>query len=718
MVNGGQGMISSPLNPSSEEMTNTTILSSRPIVPGATAVSTFSDKRWDLTPAIFEAHKTAVSINWELTPSDFRPSLKRYIFHLLDHNPSNDELLRYGPRPSIQTVAHTVKFLNMFTRMLARRGHRGLSTLTEADFDAFLDEILARAATRSDNRHALAAVRTWWLRAELLPEDLRLPSAVPWDGRVPSELLSYENRNPSNSTVRISDLTINGLLLWSLRVVEDWAPDIVRLLAERERLTNELNPTTAGRISSSSASENVSIVPVNRVVPAQTRADSDAVVERVLAFLEKNRLRLPGKHVGGEIRLDGMHLARLLGWRSRVNERLLGKLAASGYPIADFDETLPADTLALDENGDPWLTIGYRESRHFRRVVRGACLVLISYLTGMRAGEVLNLRRGCVTVEGELTVVWGKTFKAVRDSRGEKVPQGAGRATPWVTVEPVANAVRLLEQIDDSELLFPRVTQDAGAERSVSAMMAASEMKDFVDWVNGYCLQRGRRDMIPPDPTRLNLSRFRRTLAWHIVREPRGLVAGALQYGHVHVQMMQGYAGTLDDGFVDDVAFERYLSRLEDLTRESTLLAEGAHVSGPAASEFLARVDAAKAHFAGKLARNGREAAVILSNRILQVHQGEGMHCVFNREQSLCVKSTSPVEQDLPELERCRSSCQCIARTDGDIVKLAPTIRRLEKLVEDTLAPPIRHQRDRETLQRLNRIVAGHVENISNRKGS
>jgi hypothetical protein len=33
-----------------------------------------------------------------------------------------------------------------------------------------------------------------------------------------------------------------------------------------------------------------------------------------------------------------------------------------------------------------------------------------------------------------------------------------------------------------------------------------------------------------------------RTLAWHIVRRPRGLIAGAIQYGHLHAQITLGYA--------------------------------------------------------------------------------------------------------------------------------------------------------------------------------
>lgn len=683
------------------------VLHSRPIRPGAAATSVFADDRWDLTPAMFEAHTTSISINWTRTLATFRTPLKKYVWHLLTHVPDTDQVLRHGARPSVQTVVHTQKFLNLFTRMLARRGHRDLSTVTRADIDAWLEEIRARVATQSDNRHALTAVRAWWSRSEILPEDIRLPADVPWGGRVPSELLGFESTQLANRTPRINDVTINALVAWSLRIVEDWGPDVVRLLAERERLRNELSPTTAARIRRGDPATRVA--PANRVATARTHADTAATADRIIAFLTEHRLRLPGIRVGDDVRIDGMHLSRLLGWRARVTPTILTRLAASGHPIAEFDETLPYDSLVCDDDGLPWVLVGYRGARKLRRVVRVACLILITYLTGMRTGEVLNLRRGCVSMQGELTVVWGRTFKAVRDENGEKVAQGTRRTAPWVSVPPVAEAVRLLEQIGDSDLLFPRDESPTGQERSVTGYTAAVDIALFVDWINDYCQRRGRPDIIPPDSHRLNLSRFRRTLAWHIVREPRGLVAGALQYGHVHVQMMQGYAGTLDAGFVDDYAFERYLSRLEGLSAESELLAEGAHVSGPAAGEFVARVTSARAHYEGKLARNGREAAVILGNRFLQVHQGDGIHCVFNVEKALCLKTAPTTQEDAPDLPHCRSGCACIAHTDKDVVHLGATIQRYRSIVQDPLAPPIRHQRDKDTLDRLTRIVDNHT---------
>jgi hypothetical protein len=44
----------------------------------------------------------------------------------------------------------------------------------------------------------------------------------------------------------------------------------------------------------------------------------------------------------------------------------------------------------------------------------------------------------------------------------------------------------------------------------------------------------------------LHGSRFRRTLAYFIVRRPRGLIAAALQYSHVSTKVTLRYAGEGD----------------------------------------------------------------------------------------------------------------------------------------------------------------------------
>ncbi|TBO58594.1 hypothetical protein EYS09_16665 [Streptomyces kasugaensis] len=192
----------------------------------------------------------------------------------------------------------------------------------------------------------------------------------------------------------------------------------------------------------------------------------------------------------------------------------------------------------------------YHEAPRLARLLSTACFIVIAYLSGACPGEVLSLRRGCLREEPEtgMLLVGGLYYKNAVDADGNKIPQGAERADPWVVVAPVARAIEVLERLHSSELLFPtyiesycRPTTRLGTARDVQS--AAEDITGLTQWINAYCARFDRADAIPDDRhSTLAPSRFRRTLAWFIRRRPRGLVAAAIQYGHVHVQMLQGYA--------------------------------------------------------------------------------------------------------------------------------------------------------------------------------
>jgi hypothetical protein len=124
--------------------------------------------------------------------------------------------------------------------------------------------------------------------------------------------------------------------------------------------------------------------------------------------------------------------------------------------------------------------------------------------------------------------------------------------------------------------------------------------------------------------------RLRRTLAWHIVRRPGGTIAGATQYGHLHTQMIQGYAGGAHSGFLNDITFEQFLHRAEIIHDDSQRRERGEHVSGPAADEYRARVARAST-FAGLTVTTKSQINNALSNPDLQIHHGAVVTCVFRR---------------------------------------------------------------------------------------
>jgi hypothetical protein len=138
---------------------------------------------------------------------------------------------------------------------------------------------------------------------------------------------------------------------------------------------------------------------------------------------------------------------------------------------------------------------------------------------------------------GEL-VVHGRRGKGF--DREPLPTDGIPEARPWVVVKPVHDAIAMLEAICNSNLLFPPSLLRTGNRRTActettrNPTRIAADLNAFVAWVNTHFTHPNGRPAIPVDPTKhLHASRFRRTLAYFVVRRPRGLIACALQYGHV-----------------------------------------------------------------------------------------------------------------------------------------------------------------------------------------
>ncbi|MET8680053.1 hypothetical protein ABZW18_21330 [Streptomyces sp. NPDC004647] len=337
-----------------------------------------------------------------------------------------------------------------------------------------------------------------------------------------------------------------------------------------------------------------------------------------LARLSDEGGSLPGRRTDdGTLEVNWSHLTRLLDTSAnyfgigRPSRRIVQE---SGLPIC---ERILLDTPITGRVGQqPWRTerIAYDEVQHLCRLLTMACFIVVSYLSGALPPVVLNLERGCITYD-EAARLWlmnGRRWKGATDEDGTKIPEGEERHDPWTVIELVARAVSVLERLHDRRLLFPVLLDErrnvggSAARRRPGQALTGSAMGEditqFIAWVNAYCDSRGwNQERIPDDPAGvISPSRFRRTLAWHIVRRPRGLVACAIQYSHVNVAITLGY-GTYESGFPDDHAYEQWLSSLEQLAEDEERLAKGEHVSGPAAYTYRHRVHGANARFAGRV---------------------------------------------------------------------------------------------------------------------
>jgi hypothetical protein len=361
------------------------------------------------------------------------------------------------------------------------------------------------------------------------------------------------------------------------------------------------------------------------------------------------------------------------------------------------------------------------DGRDLGRLLSTACFVVVAYLSGARPGEVLNLERGCVEHDetADLWLMHGIAYKNAVDDEGNKIPEGQKRQEPWVVVEIVARAIGLLERLHHNKLLFPSLIEPyrrkKNKRRVGNARLDKTIIKDlakFVLWVNTQSHQRGHAENIPADPRGpLTATRFRRTLAWFIRRRPRGLVAASIQYGHVHTRLIQGYAGTYASGFPDEYAFEDWLFRIEGVAEGERALAAGERVSGPAADTYRHRVTAAHSQFAGHVLTSREQARDLLGNPLLQIHHGEGMTCVLDPAQAACqLRGDIDDPMVTPDTGDCRPKCRNLARTDRDVLHVQRKHDLLAEVVDDPLAPPFRHQRDRRELDRLRAILVTHEQ--------
>jgi hypothetical protein len=147
---------------------------------------------------------------------------------------------------------------------------------------------------------------------------------------------------------------------------------------------------------------------------------------------------------------------------------------------------------------------------------------------------------------------------------------------------------------------------------------------------------------------------------------------------------------------------------VDALTEAYDQLQAGEHVSGPAAVAYRQRVTTAS-RFTGRALRTRREAETLLANPELQIFTGRGMTCVLDPARAACrLAADERGHRRTPDIDDCRPTCTNIARTDRDVHDLRRQEAELQEVIDEPLAPPIRHTRERHELARLQHLNANH----------
>jgi hypothetical protein len=185
----------------------------------------------------------------------------------------------------------------------------------------------------------------------------------------------------------------------------------------------------------------------------------------------------------------------------------------------------------------------------------------------------------------------------------------------------------------------------------------------FVAWANALATDHGlRSEVIPSDPYGgIGTARFRRTLAWHIARRPGGLVALAVQYGHMRTAVSGSYASRGRNGIDELLDVETLCAVADTVANLRDELESSGGVSGPSARHAI-KTATCGPFFAGTVI-NATTARRLAANGDVTLYENPNafLLCRYRREQALCHRQGAA---DSPSLDRCSPSRGNVVRTD------------------------------------------------------
>jgi integrase len=282
----------------------------------------------------------------------------------------------------------------------------------------------------------------------------------------------------------------------------------------------------------------------------------------------------------------------------------------------------------------PAPVIGTKRARFLVERIYDACFIVITYLIGARASEILALESGCV--EHHSSAYGTETFSYLRGHIYKTAAGESGNPHRWVAPPPVVRAVNVLERL--SEPLRRRTGRSAlwltapghgiietrPPEVPSASTMVARLNQHFAPFI-----------ALPPHvdgkPWHLTTHQGRKTFARFVGRRDRtGLHALQAHFGHVtRVMTDRGYVGTdfeLTD-LVDAQTLDETRAALEELLTATRLAGRAG------------RLIAARSRFRGRTRDSDVREYVefVLTESAMRLGVCDWGYCVYRRETSACL---------------------------------------------------------------------------------
>jgi hypothetical protein len=661
-------MIAVAADPKPHEPDNQPVLAAAPLKPGfhRDDLSRYSDSSWNLGPAVFRenARRCHVTVHFgAVEDQGVREALREFLYARLNAGvPGHRKKL---PPASVRQLFNHARRFFEFVR-------HELGTVNLQRVDQQLLDRYARHLKADRNRrpvvtgHLLEVVTDLYAyRTHLLSGGL---SFQPWKGRAPARVAGYfhvrENRTP-----RIPEAIITPLLAWSLRYITDFAPDIFAARAELDRLE------------------------AHRVALARSDASLDRQQcrarhrERLLDFFSQRRREGRGVPIwttahNGSVRRDSStgaitppvnaHLLHLhIGIDAEAEKHMHIQLTSGAPDVIDAAiRDLGVETGGMDtpisimpETGQPWRPrFDIKTLAQEERMLQAAAYVLCAYLTGMRDCEVQAMQRGCLSItRSEDGVIMRHRVQSV----AYKGKSSRGEPAQWITIEPVARTIDVLERLSfraasarGLDTLWPVLADRPVCKDHLSAEIVR-QLNRYRDHLNDL-FGTAEKPVVPDGPEgkpwRITTRQFRRTIAWHIANRPFGTIAGMMQYKHASVAAFEGYAGSSASGFRAEVENQRALGQLDDLLTYFDERQKDSVPSGPAGPRITRALNAVAAELGPLPAMISDRARLrtMLASLARTLHVGVLADCFFDPGTAMCLKQATNVDNKMPMTALCQ----------------------------------------------------------------
>jgi hypothetical protein len=603
---------------------------------------------------------------------------------LLINKPTPDLLLnaQQAKRRTYPAPASIRKFLYSWRPLAAWLASEGVTSL-----DAVTTDLLDLYSERLEKPHGRLSPRSadevrghiidLWARGPFLPQPDRIEEPS-WheNGRSRQAMARGEGEN---RTLVISPTTMTPLLAWVLAVME-LAPDI---LAAGEEYVEVLGGYPAGSNTYKQYHRRQSDEPAIAVARQvlQTHYPAGTPLPGAKGWNTRDQVDFPSAYIAavhGEGRIDSLHVRWAVqedrpAWRDHL----------------DYTIPLPMSVEPQGRIADKqWREhIDYREVPALIALLRTACLLAITYLSGMRGREARELKVGCgvaVPAEdgGANYGITGRIWKGMvgQDGRQDLV----GREHAWGTLKSGYDATVIAERLRrlsrfrkdaESDYLFP------AQGKPVANQTTGEWIVNFIAWANEQVEGLGLPEQLRiPDCVGgpVLLTRLRRTLAWHIRHRPNGHVALAVQYGHVNSQgelnleQGEGYSGRKASGMAEVLDEETRSAVASATTALRDEIMAGGGVSGLGAKRAL---DIAKGTSMGKLSAREEKDLLKQKDRAVFFNPRAFALCINDPDKAACRIGLEPGP---PLPHRCVGKrCPNIVRVDSTVVELSDEAKRL-----------------------------------------